>query len=717
MKQFYTLFLSLVALVATAQSSPSVPFPKVQHWTGTGSKKAALVIAWHDGMNADTLVWGYRFEAPTTSAQMLEAVVKADPRLYAAVSMGEYGLYVEGLGYDRNNDAYINLSTTDLLTYAHLADGWWMRNKSGSAKTEDESDHFHGGYDAETGKFFAHLVSDEGAAFQSSMGASARQLKDGSIDVWSYQAWDAAFALSSYTAVPAAPHYNRGLFIVNEDQFGKHPGTVNHFNTDTQTWTYRAYQQANAGHTLGMTAQYATIYGGRFYFISKQNFKETGGRLVVANAGNLAQIIDEKAFPNGSDGRAIAFTAHDDELAFISTSKGIVLYNVVTKEFIRHIEGVDEECGRIVPVGDYLFIETANKQVIVVDAKHQKIKKRIDNACLPTLSRDGRLWVLRDSKLVGINVNTLEEGQTIDLGEKAPSFSAGAWNAGLLFAGNQKNTLYWGYGTGWTGADEVYRLNLDEAQPKAQLIYSLKGKETPNIYGAAMRLRPEDDHIFLQAFKSWGDMNYNLYELNADGQEVGVYPLKEQHYWFPALPVFPDVQAPVLTLHEALPKVLGIGESKEIAFTATDADSYAVGIMTNATVFEASEDFGAVEDKEVLEAKIEGDKLVLRGMNPGERQLVLHVQSNGLYTMSAHLIKVSNDPAGVHAAQITAQLSLTAGYITATDLMGETLAVYDLTGRLLARHNITSQKQQFALPQSTNTLVVRAGKLSLKVQR
>lgn len=716
MKKIYSLFLALVALVATAQTAATVTFPKVQHWTGKGSKQAALVIAWNNGLNQDTLVWGYRFDAPTTSAQMLEAVVKSDPRLYAAVSSSSYGLYVEGLGYDRNNHGEIAMANLDFSAFAHVPDGWWMRAKGGMATSMDGTDHFFGGYNVQNQKYFVHLVSDKGEAFKASQGASSRQLSEGSIDVWSYQTWDAPFALTTYTPVPAAPFYKRGVFMVNEDQFGKQSGTVNFFDTESKTWSYRAYRQANTGRTLGATAQYGTIYGGRFYFISKQNFQTTGGRLVIANAANLAQVVDEKELPGGRDGRAIAFPRNDDDVAFITTNKGIVLYDVEEMKFDGTIEEVNEECGRIVPAGYYLFVETRKNEILVLDPEERQVVQRIENATWPTLASDGRLWVLRDKKLVAYDTEVLEMVQEVELGESAPTPNKWAWNAGTLFAGKKTNSLYWASGKAAQGAQQVYRLNLEEESPKAQLIYDLTGKTTPYLYGAAIGLRPEDEHIFLQAFKDWSDKTYVLYEIDEMGKEVGQYPLEEQHHWFPAMPVFPDMQAPTFTLSDAVPTQLGVGESKDLSFTMSDADSHSANILLNAVARKVGEVDKEQDEDEVLEVLVKENHILLQGKSDGERQLLITVGNNGLFNMTAYLVKVGNGPTGIAQSTHVARLSVEAGRITATHLVGETLTVHDLSGRLLASYAITNAQQQFALPTHTSALLVRAGKLSIKVQ-
>lgn len=63
--------------------------------------------------------------------------------------------------------------------------------------------------------------------------------------------------------------YSQGTFIVNEDWYGHQNSTVN-FLTQDGEWHYRVFQTENPGHELGCTTQFGTIYGDKFYLVSKQ---------------------------------------------------------------------------------------------------------------------------------------------------------------------------------------------------------------------------------------------------------------------------------------------------------------------------------------------------------------------------------------------------------------------------------------------------------------
>ena len=58
-------------------------FDMIKNWTGEGENKAALVIQWNYDDEPAALVFGYRWTGQATGADMLKAVVKNNPRLYA----------------------------------------------------------------------------------------------------------------------------------------------------------------------------------------------------------------------------------------------------------------------------------------------------------------------------------------------------------------------------------------------------------------------------------------------------------------------------------------------------------------------------------------------------------------------------------------------------------------------------------------------------------
>jgi hypothetical protein len=107
-KLFVPLALAGVVFVT---KSPALSLDDIPFWIGSGTNRAALVIEWSTpessyystvpGPIADkSLVWGYRFNDTATAAQMFQAVVASDPRLYAVGTIDpNYGLGIYGIGF------------------------------------------------------------------------------------------------------------------------------------------------------------------------------------------------------------------------------------------------------------------------------------------------------------------------------------------------------------------------------------------------------------------------------------------------------------------------------------------------------------------------------------------------------------------------------------------------------------------------------------------
>ncbi len=96
------LFAACAAVTLSAQPiTAALTLADVQFWTGPGSgpgiSEAAVVFDWNDGQ--PPLVWGYRWDSAQrrTSADMLAAILGADPRLSLA---GLAGGFVSHVGFD-----------------------------------------------------------------------------------------------------------------------------------------------------------------------------------------------------------------------------------------------------------------------------------------------------------------------------------------------------------------------------------------------------------------------------------------------------------------------------------------------------------------------------------------------------------------------------------------------------------------------------------------
>lgn len=185
--------------------------------------------------------------------------------------------------------------------------------------------------------------------------------------------------------------YTNGVFIVNEDWFGHQNSTLNFISNDGE-WTYRVIQKENPGKELGATAQYGTIYGDKFYIISKQEKDGgaaiQGGRLTIADAKTLKMEKQLTTFATNSEGKSIAdgrsFLGVDETKAYIGTSNGIYILDLTTNEIKGQISGAEGsatnlysgQIGNMVRVDNKVYAVHQTKGLIVIDAITDKVRKR-----------------------------------------------------------------------------------------------------------------------------------------------------------------------------------------------------------------------------------------------------------------------------------------------------------------------------------------------------
>jgi|GEM_PF-1794338 len=207
--------VSKVPLRAVAEEDKDFTFDDITFWVGEGEKRAALVIDWYDDKGG-TLVWGFRWDGSATGYDMVCAIANADPRfLFFTHYTGPMGNTIAGFGYDLNKSGGQYLifdGDTDspyypvngiVTTTAYDYDFW---------TNDDPDDHWQSGwYEG----YWSYQVKDrqEDDFFYSGLGASSRQLQDGSWDGWGYQdgwdSWSGVVPRAPYTAAPSPfPDYD-----------------------------------------------------------------------------------------------------------------------------------------------------------------------------------------------------------------------------------------------------------------------------------------------------------------------------------------------------------------------------------------------------------------------------------------------------------------------------------------------------------------------------
>lgn len=420
---------------------------------------------------------------------------------------------------------------------------------------------------------------------------------------------------------PSAVIPSQGFYIVNEDWFGHDDGSVNYFKNDGSI-IYRAYRAANNGDKFGVTTQYGAAYGDNLYFVSKQ-----GNRLVVADNKTMkkkAVITDLKG-----DGRS--FLGVNSEKAYIGTSSGVMIFDIQKLETTELLKGISGQVGNMVLSGTRAFVLVQGKGVYVIDTTKDNQENLIAGAfnCM-TQSKDGNVWIGAGAKLIKVDPFTLETSE-IALQGTTISGSWGAWNAGSLCASTKENVLYWASGS------NVAKYSIETGSLDTKL-YTL-GRDEENIqlafYASALRVDPISDKLVLIVKRSgWGaNGSFNwVHIVNKDGSlEKSIEVLgdnglgtawgtdKKRYFWFPAMPLFEDVNAPEILLNQV---VLKPNEKKEIYLNEkiVDADNTSASIVKSIS-------FG---DDNLAKYVLKNDTLTITaGQQLGKAKLTIQANSNG----------------------------------------------------------------------------------------
>ena len=164
-------------------------FDKIQNWTGTGAKKAALAIQWNDPRETNTMVFGFRWDGEATTEDMIKAVAGADPRLYCLLypdNGSGFGNCLGGFGWDADEDGSTSLTRKGVLQQPvspgiYETDDYYFDD----FKSEDPDDYSgFGWYQGNWGIFIKDKLSN--SFILAPYGISSRKLVDGCMDALNF---------------------------------------------------------------------------------------------------------------------------------------------------------------------------------------------------------------------------------------------------------------------------------------------------------------------------------------------------------------------------------------------------------------------------------------------------------------------------------------------------------------------------------------------------
>lgn len=631
-----------IAKSSKKSAANTTTFDDIKYWVGTGANQAAFVVQWNDGKNSDALVWGFRWDGEATGEDMLKAIAKADHRFFSLLYQGtQFGSAIGGLGFDLNG-----ANTNGLYKDANVTYPYYPLNGIVSTSAYDfdqytaidPADHWQSGWTSNG--YWSYWVKDPANDDfgYSSLGVSSRVLENGSWDVWNYDPLFEELPISeTFTAVTpyvTATDFTNGFFMVNEEWFGHTNGSVNFVNNDGNI-NYRIYTTANDNQAFGATTQYGTIYGDKFYFISKQakdggDTKYTpGGRLVVADAKTMQKIAAFDVI-GGGDGRS--FIGINETTGYIGASNGIFLFDIANMKVGSLIPATgggsqySGQIGNMIRTSQYVFAVKQTAGILVIDPNTNTVIKTISGAFHSVVqAKDGSVWGIQNQKIINIDATTFAVTEYAIPTTKYLG-SWGAWNAGSFTYSNQQNALYWINSiNSFNSGIQIVKFDV-ASKTFNENFATLPGqtgtyKQIP--YGAALRIDPVSDNLIVNTTESGFGAHYQknwIHTFSNTGNLTSTITL-DDYYWFPAVTVFPDNTSPVV--NATLPSEVAIKDPViiDLKTVVSDTDNLEAAIVKSVK---------SNSDTQIVSAVINtNDELVLTPKSLGNATVVIRFNSNG----------------------------------------------------------------------------------------
>ena len=676
-------------------------FDDITFWVGEGENEAALVLQWNDDREPGAIVWGYRFDGNSNGYEMIKAIAAADNRLYFAASNSSYGYTIGGIGFDIDEDGDVALLDGDIRV--EVVNGFAENGNFDNLKAADPDDLWFSGW--MTGYWSYYVGENETIppTDYSGFGASSRPLTDGSVDGWYFSdmsgsgemAWKKIIPASTPTSAPQLPaEFTDGFFLQNEGWYGHDMGSINWVGNDGNIY-YNVDDKSNDGtDILGVSSQFGTIYGGYYYAMSKQSTC-----LVIMDARTLKVVKSFNVIEGdetSGDGRAILGVSADK--VYVGTNEGIFVLH--TDGFTlgeSAIEGTDGEIGMMVRVGRHVFAAKKSTGVLVIDPKTDTVEKTIENTdiCGLAVSRDGTVWAMAKKQVVRIDPVTLEN-RLVDLPNAIVS-PWGSWMADKICADPDEDALYYAYGSSWPNSEtSISKLVInDDGTLSEDVDFTFTMPAAANegrkqiLYGK-IDIDPQSGCLVATATQDGYGANYSYNWLHYIDRETGDVEKTvtltddngEGYYWFPSLPVFPDNNAPEITLTD-----ITLGKNETVAYNVTDIVSDADNMPALATVEAES------GNESVFTVESNGFGFTVMPVSTGSADLHLTVNSNGRIISETVTVTVSETAgtAGIDATgSVAVYPTVATDVLNVTGLSQGNVAIYSMAGTQVIRHDLAT---------------------------
>ena len=469
-------------------------------------------------------------------------------------------------------------------------------------------------------------------------------------------------------------------------------------------------------------------------------------------------FVDNKKFYIGTSNGIYVFKWDEQGKIFTWDSEKIIpgTENVlITGDEVSNADGLgplyQNQIGMMLRTQDYVFAIKQDLGVLVIDPQTDEIITIIEG-CFSTMaqSKDGNIWVgvnyqeegsednlnypygwngdaWNGSQLMCIDQYTLETKKVrLDTGGIPQSWYA--WTAGTLTASETENVLYFVYTDpslgqiNWFRNCVLYRFNIDAidwnnidlsnpdeayAEGACEEIYD-SSFDNLYFYGGALQCNPKDGNLYASLYvgENIATQEWIYAIINSEG-EMTQYQEPIKRYWYPAMFIFPDNEAPIVDGLEDITIADKNSVTVTLADKVTDNDSRNAAIVKSVSY---------VADESIVKAEITKGDLVLTPLNKGNTAVEIAFNSNGKVVTKSINVSVTADVNSVEMTDIKrANVFAVAGNIMTTGIgTPQQVEVYNAQGALIKSTVVNNGEQIIGLAKG-NLYIVKISNKSYKI--
>lgn len=507
---------------------------------------------------------------------------------------------------------------------------------------------------------------------------------------------------------------------------------------------------------------------GRVAILHKNTLKPVGDEvhpLISVNENNKSDadgrgvcFVDNEKFYVGTSNGIYVFKWNEQGKIFTWDSEKIIPGTgnpLITGDEVSNADGLgplyQNQIGMMLRTQDYVFAIKQDLGVLVIDPETDEIIKIIEG-CFSTMAqcKDGNIWVgvnyqeegdednlnypygwngdaWNGSQLMCIDQYTLETKKVrIDTGGIPQSWYA--WTAGSLTASETENALYFVYTDpslgqiNWFRNCVLYRFNIDAidwdnidltnpdeayAEGACEEIYDSSFDDL-YFYGGALQCNPKDGNLYASFYvgENIATQEWIYAILNPEGEMIQ-YQEPIKRYWYPAMFIFPDNEAPIV---EDFDDVI-IEDKNSVEITL--ADKVNDNDSRNAAIVKSVSN---IADESIVKAEIIKGNLVLTPLRKGNTTVEIAFNSNGKVVTESVKVSVTADISSVDIINVErANVFAVSGNIMVTGIdTPQQTEIFNAQGALVKSIIVNNGDQITGLAKG-NLYIVKISNQSYKI--